>query len=156
MRIHTIKILLSVIAVLVVACCPNRIGRKSDKPLIGTEWHLTELQGHEVLFAADTFNIAFGNDGSLSGIGACNLFTAPYTTTQKGGMDIGTIASTRRFCPNIDAEQAMFKELDDATSYEISGSSLRLYNGKAIRAVFKANSAKEQTLQAETNCVLYK
>ena len=121
-----------------VACTTHRFSSKSDKPLIGTEWHLVQLQGEDVSFAGEKFNVVFAADGSLAGIGACNRFTAPYSTTKKKKIDIGTIASTRRLCPDIESEQAMFKELDGATSYEIAGSTLQLYREGCICAVFRA------------------
>ena len=41
-------------------------------------------------------------------------------------------------CPNIEVEQTMFKELDDATFYEIDGPMLLLLNNGEIRAIFQA------------------
>ena len=130
--------LLLAVVVTVSACCPCRFGRKNARPLVGTEWHLVQLRGNDVKFDAQSFNIHFAEGGTLSGVGACNRFTAPYTVTEKRGMDIGTIASTRRMCPNIEVEQTMFKELDDATFYEIDGPMLLLLNNGEIRAIFQA------------------
>lgn len=128
----------ALLAVSMVACCPCRFSRKNARPLVGTEWHLVQLRGNDVAFDAQSFNIHFGEDGMLTGIGACNRFTAPYTVTEKRAIDINTIASTRRFCPNIDSEQTMFRELDEAAFYEIDGPMLLLLNDGEIRAIFKA------------------
>ncbi len=138
MRINTLKIVLSLVAVIAVSCCPCRFSRKNAKPLVGTEWHLVQLRGNDVKFSSDTFNLTFAADGSLSGIGACNRFTAPYSVNDKRGINIGTIASTRRLCPYIESEQSMFRELDDAAFYEIDGPMLLLLNDGEIRAIFQA------------------
>lgn len=87
---------------------------------------------------AASFNVQFAANGSLAGVGACNRFTAPYSITDKRVIDVGTIASTRRLCPNIELEQTMFREIDEATFYEIDGPMLLLLNNGEIRAVFQA------------------
>lgn len=138
MKFRIIKVVLLAVAIAAVSCCPCRFSRKNAKPLVGTEWHLVQLRGNDVKFSAATFNLTFAADGSLSGIGACNRFTAPYTTTEKRGIDIGTIASTRRLCPDIEEEQTLFRELDDAAFYEIDGPMLLLLNDGEIRAIFQA------------------
>lgn len=132
------KIVLLLVAVSAIGCCPCRFSRKNARPLVGTEWHLVQLRGNDVSFAAERFNLTFAADGSLAGIGACNRFTAPYSVTEKRGIDIGTIASTRRMCPDIEAEQTLFRELDDAAFYEIDGPMLLLLNDGEIRAIFQA------------------
>lgn len=138
MNIKTIKLVVLLLVTSAIACCPCRFSRKNAKPLVGTEWHLVQLRGNDVAFAAESFNLTFAEDGSLAGIGACNRFTAPYTVNDKRGIDIGTIASTRRMCPNIELEQTLFKELDEAAFYEIDGPMLLLLNDGEIRAIFQA------------------
>lgn len=101
-------------------------------------WHLQQLRGNDVSFADSLFNVTFGSDGRLSGIGACNRFTAEWSATEKRALDVGTIASTRMFCPDADSEQTMFAELDGATHYEIDADMLLLLNNGEIRAIFKA------------------
>ncbi len=138
MRDFAPRVLFVLCALLTVACCPCRFSRKNAKPLVGTEWHLVQLRGNDVRFDSDSFNLKFAEDGSLSGIGACNRFTAPYSVTEKRAIDIGTIASTRRMCSNIEAEQTLFRELDDAAFYEIDGPMLLLLKDGEIRAIFHA------------------
>lgn len=138
MNLRFTKIFITLTAVALAACCPCRFSTKNARPLVGTEWHLVQLRGNDVAFDAQSFNIHFADDGTLSGIGACNRFNAPYSTTEKRAINIGTIASTRRLCPNIEAEQSMFRELDDAAFYEIDGPMLLLLKDGEIRAIFKA------------------
>ncbi|MBP3482024.1 MAG: META domain-containing protein [Alistipes sp.] len=126
------------VAAFAVGCCPCRFSTKHAKPLVGTVWHLVQLSGTDLDYDASVFNVTFGDDGKLSGIGACNRFSAPYTTTERFGIDIGGIASTRMYCPELDREQRLFRELDDATHYEIDGPMLLILNNGEIRAVFSA------------------
>ena len=138
MNKRIVRIIIALVALWVVACCPCRFSRKNARPLVGTEWHLVQLRGNDVSFDAQSFNINFGDNGTLTGIGACNRFTAPYTTGENRTIDINTIASTRRYCPNIEAEQMMFGELDYAAHYEIDGPMLLLLKDGEIRAIFQA------------------
>ena len=138
MNKRIVRIIIALVTLSVVACCPCRFSRKNARPLVGTEWHLVQLRGNDVNFDAQSFNINFGDNGTLTGIGACNRFTAPYTTGENRTIDINTIASTRRFCPNIEAEQTMFGELDNAAHYEIDGPMLLLLKDGEIRAIFQA------------------
>ena len=131
------------LAALIIGCCPCRFSRKNAKPLIGTTWHLIQLLGQDVHFKNGTFDITFGDDNRLTGIGACNNFSASYSTTANEGIDVGTIASTRMFCPESETEQKLFRELDDATHFEIDGAMLLLLNNGEIRAIFSASTISE-------------
>lgn len=140
--IYLFSILLAVAAT-VVDCCPCRFTRKNAKPLTGTRWHLVQLNGRDVQFPAGTFDITFGEDGRIAGRGACNGFNAAYSTTENEGINIGTIASTRMYCPDSDTEQLLYNELDGATHYEIDGSMLLLLNNGEIRAIFSADETSD-------------
>lgn len=130
--------IIAVAAGVAVGCCPCRFARKNAKPFSGTEWHLVQIAGRDVHFAENTFNVTFGGDGKLTGIGACNRFSAQYKATAKEVLEIGTIAASRMYCPDLDTEQAMFTELDCATHYEIGGSMLFILKNGEIRAIFSA------------------
>lgn len=40
------------------------------------------------------FTVVFGEDGRLSGLGACNRLMGSYETTETGGLTVGQMAST--------------------------------------------------------------
>lgn len=130
--------LIMLVAASIVGCCPCRLTRKNAKPFQGTTWHLIQLSGRDVHFDNGVFDITFGANNKLTGIGACNRFSASYKSTDKEALDIDVIASTRMLCPDIETEQKLFKELDEATHYEIDGSMLLLLNNGEIRAIFSA------------------
>ena len=143
---HTMKktlryTIIIVAAAAVAACCPCRYARKNPKPLAGTTWQLAQLSGIDMQCDPGTFEITFGINGRLTGVGSCNKFNAPYSVTPSRAIDIDTIVSTRRYCPLSEREQRLFRELDDATHYEIDGSMLMLLNNGEIRAIFTAPAA---------------
>lgn len=73
---------------LVASCCPCRKHRKGDsKPFVGTEWQLVQLNGRAVPVEGDLFTVVFGEDGRLSGLGACNRLMGSYETTGNGRTD---------------------------------------------------------------------
>ena len=84
-------------------------------------------------------SVVFGEDGRLSGLGACNRFMGSYQTTETGGLTVGqNMASTRMFCPDLDREQAFGDVLSGATHYEVDGDMLMLLTDGELRAVLQA------------------
>lgn len=120
------------------SCCPCRFSRRSAATLNGTTWRLAQLVGKDVYFDAGTFEMQFHEDGTLTGCGSCNNFSASYTATSRGGMDIGIINSTRMYCPLSETEQSLFTELDNATHYEINGQIMLLLQDGEIRVILAA------------------
>ena len=131
---------LAALVMLVASCCPCRKHRKGDgKPFVGTEWQLVQLNGRAVPVEGDLFTVVFGEDGRLSGLGACNGFMGSYQTTETGGLTVGqNMASTRMFCPDLDREQAFGDVLSGATHYEVDGDMLMLLTDGELRAVLQA------------------
>lgn len=132
------KITIILLLALCTACCPCRFNRRNAAPLNGTVWHLVQLAGRDMVFDGGEFEMSFGTDGRLTGFGACNGFSADYTATSKGVLDISLINSTRVYCPNSSVEQQLFTELDNATHYEIDGQIMLLLQNGEIRAIFSA------------------
>lgn len=128
------------LVMLVASCCPCRKHRKGDsKPFVSTEWQLVQLNGRAVPVEGDLFTVVFGEDGRLSGLGACNRFMGSYQTTETGGLTVGqNMASTRMFCPGLDQEQAFGDVLSGATHYEVDGDMLMLLTDGELRAVLQA------------------
>ena len=109
----TVRLLLiAALAVSVAACCSCRKGRKNAKPLTGTTWSLVEWQGRPFQ-AKDNYRLVFGTEeGRFGGRGDCNSIMGNYSVTDKGGMKIESVASTRAFCPDQAQEDRFIKELD--------------------------------------------
>jgi len=72
----------------------------------------------------------FGSDGTLTGSGGCNRYTAHYTTKDYT-MTISDTASTMMSCaaPGVmDQESAYLADLPRAASFRVDDSSLRIYD----------------------------
>ena len=106
----TVRLLLiATLAVSVAACCSCRKGRKNAKPLTGTTWSLVEWQGRPFQ-AKDNYQLVFGTEeGRFGGRGDCNSIMGNYSVTDKGGMKIESVASTRAFCPDQAQEDRFIK-----------------------------------------------
>ena len=100
--------------------------------LAGTTWQATGINnGAGGVVADDTtagVTITFADDGTVSGSGGCNAFTAPYSTSDDDRIQIGPIAATRMACeePIMATEQHFFAALENSTTYTVSGNSLNL------------------------------
>lgn len=99
------QILGAAAAMLMLAACGSP---KTNLPLEGTQWKLTEMDGKaDPAFAAgeDTFNFTLDPSRMMVyGVGACNRLFGPYELEERNGFDIERLASTMMACPNMDCE----------------------------------------------------
>lgn len=90
----------------------------------GGLWQLTERDGIPVT-AAITLDLS--DPGQISGTAPCNRYSATQTAPYPW-VEIGPIATTRRACPDLQAEQAYLALLSRMTLAEVSGPVLILSN----------------------------
>lgn len=100
----------------------------ADLPLQGPDWILAgTMEG-------TTISLIFSGD-SLFGFAGCNSFNATYRSTRAAGpsnnISIGAISSTMAMCdePIMNQEQTFLANLESASQYNISGSTLTLTTG---------------------------
>ena len=88
--------------------------------LQGAEWVLEDIAGGIIGESRVTLN--FSTDGQLSGLGACNRFTARYALTGEG-LSISRVASTKMACaaPLMDQEQRFLDLLQGVQRFELTG-----------------------------------
>ncbi len=135
--------MLAVAAFIFGGCCKCKsYQKKYGRSLVGTEWQLVQLEGQTVTPEKDTFIIKFGNDGSLTGVGACNRLMATYTTTEAGAMSVSRVGSTMMACPNMEQEYKFVKMLSQVTHYQMDGPMMMLLDNGAVVAVLQALPAK--------------
>ena len=125
------------VAAMIAGCCACRKG-KSNVSLIGTEWHLVKLMEREVNISDEQFLFTFSDEGAFTGVGACNRMMGDYSTTEKGAIKFGAVASTRRMCPDAELETRLAQVLERTTHYEIDGDMLLLLSKGELQAVFQA------------------
>jgi heat shock protein HslJ len=98
---------------------------------VGT-WQATAVQRGDALVSpivGTELTATFAADGNLSGSAGCNRFTASYTT-DKGSIEIGMPAATRKACAQpegvMEQESAYLALLPTAVGYRVDGRSLEL------------------------------
>lgn len=132
--------LLTLLAALVVSCCPCRSYQKrTRRPLVGTEWQLIQLGGRTIRSAEGSFTVTFLAEGNrLAGIGACNRLSATYSADESRALHIGPVAATRMACPEGSDEEAFVEALEATTHYDMDGPLLLLLADGELRAVLQA------------------
>lgn len=142
-RISTLLLLAAAIA----GCCNCRsIQRKTQKPLVGTEWQLVRLGGRTMQPEAEQYTILLSEEGNrLTGVGDCNRIMATYHLGEERALTIGQAATTRMMCPDAATEQAFLGALEATTHYDMDGPTLMLFAKGELLAVFQA---KEETAAA--------
>ena len=98
-------------------------------------WTLTELDG--AAFAARA-TLTFPERGQIAGEAPCNRFSGSMTTPYPW-FETGPIASTKRACPELAAEQTFFAALGAMTQSEVLGDTLILRNDAGREMVFTAD-----------------
>ena len=128
-------------ALIAVGCCACRQRAKLAKPLVGTEWQLLQIMGREVSAEGDSFTLLFHDNGTVTGAGACNRLTATYSTTTSRALKIENLGSTRRYCPNFEAENAYYDMLESVTHYEMDADNMLLLSNGTLVAIMHARTA---------------
>ncbi|MBP3548074.1 MAG: META domain-containing protein [Alistipes sp.] len=123
-------------------CCDCRKLQKLEKPLVGTEWQLVQIMGREVQPSPDSYTLMFHADGTVSGAGDCNRMTATYTATESRVLRIENLGSTRRLCPNFEAENEYYDVLERVTHYEMSAENMLLLSNGTLVAIMQAVAAE--------------
>ncbi len=147
------QILGAAAAMLMLAACGSP---KTNLPLEGTQWKLTEMDGKaDPAFAAgeDTFNFTLDPSRMMVyGVGACNRLFGPYELEEGNGLDIERLASTMMACPNMDLESRFAKLLEEADKYEIDGDVLTLFDDGKKALVFKGNEGRTAACGRTCGC----
>ena len=130
------------IVLISTSCCDCRQRRKLEKPLVGTTWQLVQIMARDVQPTDESYTLLFHDDNLVSGMGDCNRFTATYAVTSSRSLDIVNLGSTRRLCPNADAETEFFTLLESVTHYEMDADMMLLLRDGTLVAIFKACDAE--------------
>ena len=85
----------------------------------------------------DSFTLMFdAADTLLSGRTNCNRIFGKYVH-EGDKLDMGNLGMTRMACPDMQYEIRFTKMLSEVDRYEISGSTLKLYEGDKLLAEFR-------------------
>ena len=97
-------------------------------------WMLEELGGAS--FSARA-TLVFPEPGKIAGEAPCNSYSASMTVPYPW-FEAGPLATTRRLCPQISAEETYLQALSDMTLIEALGDTLILSNDTETTMIFKA------------------
>lgn len=126
------KIISGLIALVILYCvlgCAQATS-KPDVPLTNTYWKLVELNGTAVSPGeGKELHMTLRAGDRVDGYAGCNQFTGAVTVAD-GGISFGPIASTRRMCQDVMAqEDAFLLALENAHRFAISGEDLAIEDG---------------------------
>lgn len=135
-RIVTVLLLAGVI----VACCNCRsTQRKTQRPLVGTEWQLIQLGGTTLQPVEGKYTLQLlDEEQRVAAVGDCNRITATYAVGEKRSLRIENPASTRMMCPDAATEAKFIEALAATTQYDMDGPMLLLFDDGTLLAVFQA------------------
>ena len=126
-RAAVAAVAVAAVAILVAACGGSSSG------LTGKTWQASAIttttpafQGVVPPDQAANYTITFQSDGNAAIKADCNNVTATYTTGDSNAITITLGASTMAFCGEASLDQAFLAALGAATTYEVSGSTLKL------------------------------
>ncbi|MDX9791414.1 MAG: META domain-containing protein [Candidatus Kapaibacterium sp.] len=112
---------------LLISCSTANVGAdESDKlnnqDLENTKWLLIELNGREFdLDSVEKAYLIIGKDKErVNGHSGCNSFSGKYNLLVDSKISISGIASTKKYCQEIDYEFEYFKSLSEVNEYSVS------------------------------------
>jgi heat shock protein HslJ len=105
------------------------ISVQSTNPLVGSQWSVASLNVNQVPIPGSSLTLSFDTGTSASGSGGCNNFTTPYYVSGNA-IGIGPLQMTNAACtPDLDNQEQIYtSNMQAATSYQLVGTQLVLYN----------------------------
>jgi len=122
-RLTTLLMTLALITIALTGCLP------ASNPLEGTEWRLAAWSVSSSDPSAFTITVAFA-DGQLSGSGGVNRYGGTYQAGPGDRFSVSPLTATLMGGPEpaMRAESNYLTLLNQATSYQVSGSRLTLFD----------------------------
>ena len=118
-------------------CCPCRsYQRRTQRPLVGTEWQLIQLGGRHFQPEEGRYTLRFLEEE--------RRVAGSYTLGERRALSISPLASTRMACPDGADEAAFAKAIESTTHYEMDGPMLLLLSNGDLKAVLQAKPAKSE------------
>jgi heat shock protein HslJ len=128
MKISTFFMFLFSTLLLLAGCS---IGHSVDQNFVESEWHLVQLNGHDVMPTLHEEITMTITDEGIEGYGGCNYFSNDGKFFMRSGeVSIKGIVSGAKSCGTEinDQENVFYHALITANTYRISGNRLELYD----------------------------
>lgn len=138
------KLGLLIIAAIMMQACGNQTSQKSQdasaEPAVSAEqpapippldgqWKADYIKGVKLIENTQSIYLNIDlNKKTISGSDSCNLISAPIATLTDKELSFGEIASTLRYCPEIEYQEAFQSALCEVASYKLDGEHLHLFD----------------------------
>ena len=138
------KLGLLIIAAIMLQACGNQTPQNnqdaSAEPAVSAEqpapippldgqWKADYIKGVTLIENTQSIYLNIDlNKKTISGSDSCNLLTAPIVTLTDKELSFGEIASTLRYCPEIEYQEAFQTALRELASYKLAGEHLHLFD----------------------------
>ncbi|WP_216689085.1 META domain-containing protein [Hymenobacter siberiensis] len=111
---------------------PRRARRTTARNALGSQ-----LAGQPITVPADTREpyLLLRADGTAEDNGSCNRFRGSFFSENPSELKFTPLMSTRMTCPAIDTENAFTRALGQASTYRISGDTLRMLDATGAAVV---------------------
>ena len=128
------KLGLLIIAAIMMQACGNQTSQKTEdasaEPAVSAErpapippldgqWKADYIKGVKLIENTQSIYLNIDlNKKTISGSDSCNLLSAPIATLTDKELSFGEIASTLRYCPEIEYQEAFQSALREVASYK--------------------------------------
>ena len=98
-------------------------------PPLDGQWKADYIKGVTLIENTQSIYLNIDlNKKTISGSDSCNLLTAPIATLTDKELSSGEIASTLRYCPEIEYQEAFQSALREVATYKLDGEHLHLFD----------------------------
>lgn len=123
--------------ILLSATAPSEMTAESAFPGPETTYSISSLNGESY---DKRGTLTFPEDGRIAGEAPCNNFNGSIDGTP-AAFTLGPMVSTRKACPDMEAETEFLKLLNGMTSAEISDGQIILRDGQGNSMTFVQDGA---------------
>lgn len=126
-----------VLSVFLTACSTlsTSVGNfeEAERIITTSTWLLQDENGTVISYNGQEVSLSFSKADGIKafGFGGCNQYSTDVNLTPEK-IEFGQILSTMMACPEMGIEEAFTDLLTLVDNYEISGSELKLYQGKIL------------------------
>ena len=116
------------IAAILLSSC-SIVNQQADNPNLGdSEWKLISINGSPKALGGNAILKFDEKENQISGIAACNNFTADYGMLRKA-IKFESIITTKKYCEGkMDEENLIITNLQNVTRFDVKANMLYFYS----------------------------
>lgn len=128
---------ITLIAATILSAC-SIVNQQADNPnLDGSEWKLISINGSPKALGGNAVLRFDEKKTQITGIAACNNFTADYEMLRKA-LKFESIITTKKYCEGkMDEENLIITNLQNVTRYDVKANMLYLYSQDQLLLTYK-------------------